>query len=613
MGRQADRPQALIASPQTMSSFATFTVSSADATMARHSVFDTVRVLLRGNRLRTAGIMATILAASAAGSVGVLALLPLLQVVLDTAGTANPGLTRAVNAAFAAVGVEKSVGSLLAFITGVLVLKAALSYFSLRHIGFAAARFMTELRNDLMRAVARARWSFFVRHPLGVISNAMVSEADRASSTYMAFCRFAGHATSAAAFLFACFLVNWRITVVAVVVGGVVALALRRFLRISYESGTRITLLLRSMVSRISDGMHSLKALKAMGQEGRLHDLLRREVKELNLAHQRITTAKGGVSIGQEVAGTVVLAVGAYVALVVYRLDLPQIAVLAALFQRSLGQINLLQSDWQSMLNTESGLWAIMGLIREAEEAEEGHQGTVKAKLSNAIEFDKVDFAYGETPVLRRVSLVVPARKMTVVVGPSGAGKTTLIDLICRLNEPTAGAIRVDGTPIEELDRDAWRAGIGYVPQDVPLFHDSIRQNVTLADTSIGEDRVRLALERAGAWEFVQAMDGQLDAPVGERGGRLSGGQRQRIAIARAMVRDPQLLILDEPTAALDEATERALCETLAGLARFTTVLAISHRPALVEVADEVFRIEEGCVIDTPPAAVPAAISAARV
>ncbi|MBL8806863.1 MAG: ATP-binding cassette domain-containing protein, partial [Rhodospirillales bacterium] len=131
-------------------------------------------------------------------------------------------------------------------------------------------------------------------------------------------------------------------------------------------------------------------------------------------------------------------------------------------------------------------------------------------------------------------------------------------------------------------------------------FHDSIRQNVTLGDPSIGSDEVRLALERAGAWSFVSSIPDGIDAPVGERGGRLSGGQRQRIAIARALVRQPRLLILDEPTAALDEATERELCRTLAALARHTTVLAISHRPALAEVADRVVRLEAGRIAEEP-------------
>ncbi len=581
-----------------MGDFSTFTgVSAADfAAAARPSAGQTLRILLRNNRWRSAGIMATIVLASVAESVGVLSLLPLLQMVLDGGGRAS-GLTEAIDGAFRVVGVEKSIGSLLVLIATALLLKAALSFFALRHVGFAAARFMTDLRHGLMRAVSRARWAFFVNHPLGVLSTAMVSEADRASSTYMAFCRFAGHAISAAFLLLACLLVDSTITLAAVTVGGAVAVTLRRYLRISHESGSRITTLLRSMVSRISDGMHSLKGLKAMGQEARLHDLLRNEVKQLNQAHQQITTAKGAVTVGQEIAGVLVLASGAYVALAVYRIDLAQIAVLAALFQRALGQINLLQSDWQSLLNTQSGLWSILGLIREAEEAEEGGQGSVVGRLEREIVFDRVGFAFRDTPVLDGISLGIEARQLTVIVGPSGAGKTTLIDLICRLYEPDRGRITVDGVPIETLDRAAWRASLGYVPQDVPLFHDSVRQNVTLGDAAIPDASVRIALERAGALAFVEAMPGGMDATVGERGGKLSGGQRQRIAIARALVREPQLLILDEPTAALDSETERQLCRTLADLARTTTVLAISHRPALVDVADRVYRLEAGRVV----------------
>ncbi len=584
-----------------MTGFSTFAGldAAAIAAAAKPTAWQTLRVLVRNNRLRTIGIMATIVLASVAEGLGVLSLLPLLQLVLSSGGEQS-GFASAVDTAFRFAGVEKSVGSLLTLVCGALIVKSALAYFALRHVGFAAARFMTDLRHALMRAVAAARWSFFVRHPLGVLSNAMVSEADRASSTYMAFCRFASSAITAACLLIACLVVDWFITLAAVIVGAAVAFTMRHYMRVSHESGARITALLRSMVSRISDGMHSLKGLKAMGQEDRIHDLLRREIKELNQAHQHITTAKGAVTIGQEVAGVVVLAAGAYVALVVYRIDLAQIAVLAALFQRALGQINLLQGNWQSMLNTQSGLWAILGLIREAESERESLPGSAPAELAREIEFRNVSFAYGDRRVLDGVTFSVVAGQLTVVVGPSGAGKTTLIDLVCRLYEPAAGSIEVDGVALETIDRAAWRGTIGYVPQDVPLFHDSIRQNVTLGDPSIGSDEVRLALERAGAWSFVSSIPDGIDAPVGERGGRLSGGQRQRIAIARALVRQPRLLILDEPTAALDEATERELCRTLAALARHTTVLAISHRPALAEVADRVVRLEAGRIAEEP-------------
>jgi ATP-binding cassette subfamily C protein len=585
-----------------VSKFSTFAGldAAAVASAAKPTAWQTVRVLVRSNRLRTAGIMATIVLASVAEGLGVLTLLPLLQLVMATEGP-SPGYVAAVDAAFVAVGFEKSVGALIAVVCGALIVKAALAYFALRHVGFAAARFMTDLRNALMAALAAARWPFFVRHPLGVLSNAMVSEADRASSTYMAFCRFASSAVTALCLLLACLLVDWSITLAAIALGAVVALAMRRYMRLSHESGARITALLRSMVSRISDGMNSLKSLKAMGQEGRIHDLLRREIKELNHAHQRITTAKGAVTIGQEVAGVIVLAVGAYFAIVVYRVDIAQIAVLAALFQRALGQINLLQANWQSMLNTQSGLWAILGLIREAESERETLPGAEKAALAKAIVFDDVRFSYGDRRVLDGVSFAAEAGRLTVVVGPSGAGKTTLVDLVCRLYEPDSGSISIDGTALQNVDRVAWRASIGYVPQDVPLFHDSIRQNVALGDPAIGDAEVRWALERAGAWSFVSAIPDGMDSPVGERGGKLSGGQRQRIAIARALVRRPKLLVLDEPTASLDEDTERELCCTLVDLARHTTVLAISHRPALAEVADRVVRLEAGRIVEAPP------------
>jgi ATP-binding cassette subfamily C protein len=585
-----------------VSKFSTFAgLDAAEIESAgKPSAWQTVRVLVRNNRLRTAGIMATIVLASVAEGLGVLTLLPLLQVVLASDGPSS-GYVAAVDSAFAAVGVEKSIGALIALVCAALTVKAALAYFALRHVGFAAARFMTELRNALMGALAAARWPFYVRHPLGVLSNAMVSEADRASSTYMAFCRLTSSAITAMCLLLACLLVDWKITLAAILLGAAVAAAMRRFMRLSHESGARITALLRSMVSRISDGMNSLKSLKAMGQENRIHDLLRREIKELNLAHQRITTAKGAVVIGQEVAGIAVLSAGAYFALAVYRVDIAQIAVLAALFQRALGQINLLQANWQSMLNTQSGLWAILGLIREAESAREMLPGTAKAELSRAIDFEGVRFSYGARPVLDGVTFSVEAGRLTVVVGPSGAGKTTLIDLVCRLYEPDSGRIAIDGIALDKIDRAAWRASIGYVPQEAVLFHDTIRNNVTLGDPAIGDAEVRRALERAGAWSFVEAIPEGMDSPVGERGGRLSGGQRQRIAIARALVRRPKLLVLDEPTASLDEATERELCRTLAALARETTVLAISHRPALAEAADRVVRLEAGRIVEAPP------------
>ena len=186
-------------------------------------------------------------------------------------------------------------------------------------------------------------------------------------------------------------------------------------------------------------------------------------------------------------------------------------------------------------------------------------------------------------------------------------------DLIIGLHRPQRGEVWIDDLPLGDVDIRAWREMIGYVPQETFLFHDSIMSNVTLGDDEIPPARVESALRRAGAWEFVAALPEGMDTVVGERGARLSGGQRQRIAIARALIRDPALLILDEATTALDPETEAGIAATMRRLAGKVTVLSISHQPAMKNAADIVYRIEGGaavCEEAADPAAV--AISGAR-
>ncbi|HYQ93072.1 MAG TPA: ATP-binding cassette domain-containing protein, partial [Candidatus Competibacteraceae bacterium] len=171
---------------------------------------------------------------------------------------------------------------------------------------------------------------------------------------------------------------------------------------------------------------------------------------------------------------------------------------------------------------------------------------------------------------------------------------TTIVDLITGLLRPQAGEVFIDDVALAQIDVKAWRRLIGYVPQETMLFHDTVLNNVTLGDPELGEADAVYALKAAGAWEFVTRLEQSLYTDVGERGSKLSGGQRQRIMIARALAHRPRLLILDEATSALDPETAQEICDTLCSLRGELTILAISHQAALVDSADQVYRLQDG-------------------
>ncbi len=219
--------------------------------------------------------------------------------------------------------------------------------------------------------------------------------------------------------------------------------------------------------------------------------------------------------------------------------------------------------------------------------------------FSREIRFEEVTFAYpGDLPVLHEIELAVPKGSVTALVGPSGAGKTTLANLLPRFMDPTAGAVTIDGTDIRSATLGSLRDQIGLVTQDVVLFDDTVGRNVAYGRTDVPEERIRAALDAANALGFVDALPHGLETRVGESGARLSGGQRQRLAIARALLKDAPILVLDEATSALDTESERAVQQALERLMAGRTVIVIAHRLSTVRRADQLVVLAGGRIVE---------------
>ena len=213
-----------------------------------------------------------------------------------------------------------------------------------------------------------------------------------------------------------------------------------------------------------------------------------------------------------------------------------------------------------------------------------------------SVAFENVHLAYGEVEALRGVSLEVAAGETVALVGDSGGGKTSLVNLVLRFHEPTAGVVRINGFDARELDLAQLRNRIGVVTQRVYIFNDTVAVNVAYGRDA-DRDRVRSALHKAGAWDFVSAMDDGIDTTLDEFGANLSGGQRQRLAIARAIYREPDVLILDEATSALDNRSEAAIQRALAEIIRGRIAFVIAHRLSTVDLADRILVLKGGRIV----------------
>lgn len=554
------------------------------------------RYFVRSYPRRTALMVGLLILAGLAEGVGLVTLLPLLEIAVGD-GSTESGLGRVVEDFLNIFGLDATLGVLLGIIVIGITVKAGFLWLAGNQIGFTTARIATDLRLLLIRALFRARWSYFTGQPVGHVANAIGNEAHRAAGAYREVCSLLAGAVQVLVYLGVALLVSWQVALFALLGAGGIAFGLRRFVGVARRAGAGQTVTAKSLAARMTDVLQGIKPIKAMGREMNVLPLLERETLDLNKALRESVRASETRRALHEPLLVLLIATGLYVAVTMAGQSFSALMVMTFLFYRLAGYINGLQGSYQNLAGSESAFWSLREQVAAAEaEAEKGSVGKRLTLLSRGIMMRDVTFSYGEHKVLDRVSLSVPAGTFVAIVGPSGAGKTTIADLIVGLHRPEEGTILVDDVSVEELSVEAWRHMIGYVPQEMLLFHDSVLRNVTLGDDEIPRDDVWAALAKAGARDFVQALPDDLDTVIGERGTKLSGGQRQRIAVARALVRKPGLLVLDEVTTALDPRTEAELCATLKALEGEVTIVAVSHQPALMAVADMVYRLENGSV-----------------
>jgi subfamily B ATP-binding cassette protein MsbA len=461
-----------------------------------------------------------------------------------------------------------------------------------------------DLRVALHRHVQRLDVAYLQRIKSGQLLTRLLADADQAKwAVSEAMIALLQNIVLVLVYVLLLLGLSWQLTLVTIAVAPLVVLVLRPILQ---RIRARVTGVLDDrgeLTAAAGETVTGIRVVKAYGGEEVEHRRLGTMVDRYRdgvLRVQRLALLSSPVS---ETLGAFVMVLLLLTATQVTAVGLVRPEIFVAFATLSLRLLPPIKRLSQFPAFAEQAVAAARRIFEVLDQpAEDAHDAGTRrfTGLTRGIEFREVWVAYeNEQWVLRGVDLEIPAGTMVALVGPSGAGKSTLADLIPRFVDAARGMVLVDGVPIEEYDRRSIRRALGLVDQHPVIFNDTVRNNIAYGDAGdADDDAIVAAATAANAHEFISQLPAAYDTALGERGVRLSGGERQRIAIARAVLRDPPILILDEATAHLDAASERLVQDALARLSANRTVLVIAHRLATVARADAIVVLERGRVVE---------------
>ena len=521
-------------------------------------------------------------------------LVPLLAAAADMGGS-NKNAVVALRTMFAQFQLPFEAPVILAAVLTGLALKALTGIVLQRLVDCVVERTNQLAQLDLIRGLLAVRWSWFVQQPVGRLAHAIGAEAASAGAAFRYLTDLITSGVQVLAFVLIAALLSWQFLVVLVVVALVATLALWPLTRRGRRTVRGDTRRLRRQAGLFVNTLSGVKAIRAMGRGQYFAAELESEIRERGGPPRPRLDGNAAVELREPAVGAL-LAIGFYLAVTRLALPLQDLVIMAILTVRALGSVLPMQRQMQRFVRNRHKLAGLTELQADCAAQREPTFGAVPPRLTKALQLEGVRFGFPGRDILRDLCIEVPAGRITTLTGRSGIGKSTIVDLVVGLQQPAAGRVTIDGVDLAEIDIAAWRLVTGYVPQEILLVHDSLLRNVTLGAPGLPPNSAMAALEAAGAAGFVAELPQGLASSVGERGAMLSGGQRQRIAIARALLLQPTLLILDEATSGLDPATEAEICHNVRELCRRRglTVLAISHQPGWQRIADRVYRLEPG-------------------
>ena len=569
-----------------------------------------LRLVLPYRGLLALGLATTFLASLLDGFTLVI-LIPLLKHLFGTTGALRAGSTqleafvsRLTEPLVAGLSPGQAAGRLVVVLVIGLVLKNALSYASSQLSVGVQEGLVRDLRTRVFDHLLTLDLGYFQRIRAGQLISGIITEVDQTKTVVTAsLISLFQNVVVVATTLLVLSQISFRLTLLTLACVPVMVLLLQTLLKQLRRHARARTHERGEVTATLAERIGAVRLIRAFGEEARESARFASQATDYRKQVIRTQRFSSLTSPLTEVFS------GFLVILIIWAATRPALIGLSApLAPEAIIVFLMAALKLTSPLKTISSYPAVMAVTLASAErvfemldepsAEVDRPGEGEARFEREVVFDRVSFRYGQgDPVLSEVSFALARGKVVALVGPSGAGKTTLADLLPRFHDPTAGRITMDGVPLTRLTRRSLRSLMGVVSQDTVLLNASMHANIAYGSPEATRAQVEAAAHAANADPFIDQLPHGYDTVLGERGTRLSGGQRQRIAIARALLRDPPILILDEATSALDTESERLVQQAIDRLMAERTVLVIAHRLATVRDADEIVVLDAGRVV----------------
>lgn len=547
---------------------------------------------LSGSRRLAAVCVVLLVISGLAEAVGIASLLPLLSSNLSAKAGGRPEWFGLSGDAL----VLASIGALVGFGLAAAILR----FFAESWLYVVQYSVERQLRSRMTTALLQMRWSDYLQVTLGDSIKSAVVDGERVGLGAFAFLQALGVGAIALVLVGAAILIDPLMTAGVIVVGGGMALLHRRVGKRSHAQSAEMTAMLGTVVDSTTDLLANAKFYRSTGLENRALDRIHDYFSDWARRYARVQRFSPASRLGGETVGLIFIGGALVVTIIALDNSVADALVFLAIFYRLAPRLQTAQQLLLTATNQQPWWDAWKARYEASLEAADEAPGTTKITRPSEIEFDKVSLTYPgrSNPALTELSCTIEPGQRLAVVGESGAGKTTMLDLVTGLLHPTSGSIRLNGVDFAELDRDAWRQRIGLVMQDSPLFQGTVLENIAFTESEPDEQRAWSAADTADLSEVIRGLPDGLHTEIGQKGGTLSGGQRQRLALARALYRKPWLLILDEATSALDSESERAIQDALASIRDECSMLVVAHRLKTVQIADHIIVLSAGRVVE---------------